>query len=635
MSSSVEQKLPTELLEQVLSFAPRDSLPSLCLTSRDFNRIATPFLYSGIDLKETHHLPALAYLMFTSPAHAALVESFIVPDSWARTEGKSRDWSWPGLKDTEVQSVLKAKSAAFTSSEEEANELYGEISSGENEDAIMAVLLACLPKLRRLDFRVSTGKAPADSKTVSPVSRNDHVDFRLLWPKIMNRLRSRCGSTKEAIRSVTSNPSQVVQLPAVSDHIDIMVRFTGPVHRYSNYTLHLANFFHLPNVRSIYGWRLGDMGDPPDLEDPKNPFATLQPRSCPVEYIELRRSQLHKDHFQLMMDATIPGKLKTFSYEIGDRSWSWCGTDHQAIMKSLQPHCESLEGLSLSYDGAYLYHDKRIRDNPGLCSFKSFVALKRLRVAPLYIWSHRTLFRQANMQRSAQEQLWSVLPENLEELWITRTHDQTRVGGHDGDFPFASNCLLPALHDVVQNKWNAFPKLRLLRIEFPLLDWKDEWFDEIASICQLAAVGGIRTTVILCDMFYEGSPFTIERPWGWNEDIEWESDVRWQPKATKGTNRECAKVWIDATQREHLAAILKDMKVRFGEENEMFRNAVSVVYELRGSSEDSRIRNLEHGYEASRDLGFPERFVDERLQKEPYWKGRGKDTILYPKSVAS
>ena len=377
------------------------------------------------------------------------------------------------------------------------------------------------------------------------------------------------------------------------------------------------------------------MGDPPDLEDPKNPFATLQPRSCPVEYIELRRSQLHKDHFQLMMDATIPGKLKTFSYEIGDRSWSWCGTDHQAIMKSLQPHCESLEGLSLSYDGAYLYHDKRIRDNPGLCSFKSFVALKRLRVAPLYIWSHRTLFRQANMQRSAQEQLWSVLPENLEELWITRTHDQTRVGGHDGDFPFASNCLLPALHDVVQNKWNAFPKLRLLRIEFPLLDWKDEWFDEIASICQLAAVGGIRTTVILCDMFYEGSPFTIERPWGWNEDIEWESDVRWQPKATKGTNRECAKVWIDATQREHLAAILKDMKVRFGEENEMFRNAVSVVYELRGSSEDSRIRNLEHGYEASRDLGFPERFVDERLQKEPYWKGRGKDTILYPKSVAS
>ena len=88
MSSSVEQKLPTELLEQVLSFAPRDSLPSLCLTSRDFNRIATPFLYSGIDLKETHHLPALAYLMFTSPAHAALVESFIVPDSWARTDGK-------------------------------------------------------------------------------------------------------------------------------------------------------------------------------------------------------------------------------------------------------------------------------------------------------------------------------------------------------------------------------------------------------------------------------------------------------------------------------------------------------------------------------------------------------------------
>ncbi|RYO32291.1 hypothetical protein AA0113_g11755 [Alternaria arborescens] len=630
MSSSVEQKLPTELLEQVLSFAPRDSLPSLCLTSRDFNRIATPFLYSGIDLKETHHLPALAYLMFTSPAHAALVESFIVPDTWARTGEKSRDWSWPGLKDTEVQSVLKAKSAAFTSSEEEANELYGKISSGESEDAIMAVLLACLPKLRRLDFRVSTGKAPADSKTVSPVSRNDHVDFRLLWPKIMNKLRSRCGFTKEANRSVTSNPSQVVQLPAVSHHIDIMVRFTGPVRRYSNYTLHLANFFHLPNVRSIYGWRLGDMGDPPDLEDAKNPFATLPPQSCPVEYIELRRSQLHKDHFQLMMDATIPGKLKTFSYEIGDRSWSWCGTDHYSIMKSLQPHYESLEGLSLSYDEAYLSHDKRIRDNAPPCSFRSFVALKRLRVAPLYIWHHRTLFRQHTWQRSSQERLCSVLPENLEELWITRTHDHiTRVGARNGEFSFVSDCLLPALHHVVQNKWSALPKLRLLRIEFPLLEWKDEWFDEIASICELAAVKGIRTTIILCDMFYEGSPFTIERPWGWNEDIEWEPDMKWQPEPTKtSSNRECAKVWIDATGQEHLAAILKDMKVRFEEEDEMFRKASGVVYELWGPSVD-------YDYYASRDLGFPERFVDERLQKEPYWKGRGKETIPYPKSVAS
>ncbi|KAG9193899.1 hypothetical protein G6011_03934 [Alternaria panax] len=560
-------------------------------------------------LKQTVNLPALAYLISTSPAHAALVRSLIVPATWEKAEDKICNWSWSRSEDSEARSVLRAKCAECTSSEEETNELYGDIQSSENKDAIMAILLTSLRKLRQLNIRFSTA--------------DDHDDFRLLWPEIMNGIRSRRYSTAESTTIVETNSSQVAQLLAVPDLVDVMVRFTGQVRRYLNYSLHLASFFHLPNLRSIYGWKLGDMGDPPDWEDPKNPFAKLRPRSCPVEFIELRCSQLHKDHFQLMLDATIPGKLKTFSYEVGSR-WSWCGTEHSAIMKSLQPHDETLEGLGLSHEDAYPYQSIKIRDKPYPCSFTSLVALKRLKIAPVYIWGHPKLIAHAMSQtpgRGSQDMLWSALPTSLEELWITRAQNQM------GNTTFVSDCLLPALKLVAQNKRSAFPKLDYLRIELPLLNWQNEWLDDLASLCQLAAIEDMETTIIVCDMFDKHGPFTIERPWGWNEDIEWE-----QTPSRNSGNRGCAKVWIDATQQEHLADILKDMKAMFEEENARYCKARDAIDKLGPSFRDGHLNNSD--YDASEGIGYPERYVDARLKKEPYWEGRGKETILHRNAAA-
>jgi hypothetical protein len=594
MSLSIEEKLPTELLEHIISLAPRTSLLNLCLTSKTLNRLAKPFLYSEIYLKETVHLPALAYLIITSPAHAALVKSIIVPRTWAATEEKFCIWSWPRSEDPDLYGVLKAKCAECTGSDEDADELYGEIQSGENEDAIMVLLLTSLPNLRRLNINCDL---------------YGHNDFVSLWRKTIRGIASRRNLSAEDTLSLPNDSRQVEHSPAMSTPIDVMV--VGADDKMSNSTDHLAAFFHLPNLRSIYGWKHGDDEAHDDLSE----FALLQPRSCPVEYVELRCAKLDVENFQHMLDATIPGKLKTLNYESGG-SWAWCRMEHPAMMQSLAPHCETLEALGLSHEDFYPYPDNEssIYDKPYPCSFTSFTALQRLKIAPLYIWGHRGLTGQEGFTAASRDMLWSALPRNLQELWITRAQNQD-PRHNSGSTAFVPQCLLPALDLVVRNKHTAFPELTHLRIELPLLDWKDEWLDGLATISRAAAAEEIETTIILCDMFSRYRPITAERDWGWNEDVKWEPTCH-------SYNRECLKVWIEATpQRQpHLTSILKDMKTRFEEERERYKEAQAKINKL---GQLCTACQLSGDYDSSQGIGLPERFVDERLGKEPYWKGRG------------
>jgi hypothetical protein len=65
----------------------------------------------------------------------------------------------------------------------------------------------------------------------------------------------------------------------------------------------------------------------------------------------------------------------------------WAEVDDTAIIGSLQPHHKMLEVLSLSHEGRYPYpvdapHGK---NKPYPCSLVPFTALKRLKLAPVYI----------------------------------------------------------------------------------------------------------------------------------------------------------------------------------------------------------------------------------------------------------
>jgi hypothetical protein len=576
MSHTIERKLPEELLDHIVSLCACSALHSLCLTSKTFHRLALPRLYSTIHLKDASNLHALAFLIFQSPAHAALVKSLVVPDNSHKWNEQAANaylaWAWAGPNNTGLRSAFRARCLEVTCSEDEANELCKKIEKGEEGDSVLALLLVNLPELRKLDISLGSGSL--------------HEDFVNLWATIGDRLRS---SATTSTATATEQP----HTKPLSVPIDIMIK--GEDTKYPNDPVYLATFMHTPNLRSIYGWKYGDEGNP---NPATNPLERLEPGSCPVECIELRTSKLHLDNYRLLLASTIPGSLKTFIYEIGC-TWAWVTIEHPAIMQGLFPHRDTLESLCLSHEDFYPFEAYGGEpEKPYPCSFTPFTALKQLKVAPLYIWGNGGFNDSVELSRpETKQKLWKALPKNLEELWITRAQHQ-KVDGQDLAIEFVPDCLIPALELVVQNKEDSFPKLKELRIELPPFVWENDWLDSLASVCVVASGYGIQTTIIFFEMCDRWSELASERLWGWNEDTWWEP-------THDSTNRESHKIWIDG-DAEDLARRLRYLKDRFKEESDGYEKANRLLYNgrnlLNTKSKESQDTLVAHYEEAVAQL---------------------------------
>jgi hypothetical protein len=526
--------LPEELLSAIVSLAGPGCLRNLCLTSKTFNRIATPHLYANVSLGQSMNSPSsnqtesptlvrFAYTIFSSPKYASLVKTVVVSDSWG-VPGEYRDVQptpWPA-SGPELSEVLQKKCAEYATTEESADDLYQKSASGENEDVILALLLVSLPKLSNLDIDFGFGE--------------DHSDFVNTTELITDRVKL----DRKLLRGFSAP-------------IDIMVKGTDD--KYPNDPTKLVLMSKVPNVRALYGWKMGDNGS--DWTAEGNPFAALKPRSCPVEYIELRCSKLHSRNLRLLLDAAIPGKLKTFNYEIGC-SWAWCIVQHSEIMASLQVHRDTLDSLGLSHEQSYPYQYGDDLEEPYPVILKPFKALTRLKIAPVYIWGDANLQDHNSWTKPATKRmLCEALPENLRELWITRAEPQGSQNPNDAAAQFIPGCLLPALQLVIQRKSQICPKLNHVRIEFPLMDWENEWIRLLALFCAEAEANEIRTTLVLTDLpGGADEEEDREQPWGWNEDVQWAECVH---------NTESPKRWIHAGKEENLGEMLLDLKTRLFE----------------------------------------------------------------------
>ncbi len=184
-------------------------------------------------------------------------------------------------------------------------------------------------------------------------------------------------------------------------------------------------------------------------------------------------------------------------------------------------------------------------------SFKPFKNLKRLKVAPVYIWGHDGFHLEEQLkQPGAKEMLWKALPSNLEELWLHRAQ-QTEARDNKCKVDFVPDCLLPALELLVQNKEEAYPNLCALRIEFELHEWKNKWLTMLASICDYAEENGIHCTIILDGKPYEDYESDVQRKWGWYEDVAFDAI---------DFNQEPEKVYIVAREEKSVEKTLKKMK---------------------------------------------------------------------------
>jgi hypothetical protein len=543
---SIERMLPEELLANIISSASPNTLPDLARTSKTLNRITTPYLYSNITLgggdgdQDTFALVPFAYTIFTAPKVPFLVNSIVVNEWYASQEEECEDATsdkteWPVPEDQEVEKVLRKVCARYTCSDTETDELYKKVKSGRNEDAILVLLLASLPKVKRLDFSF----AEADKYPV----------FVSVLELVTARFKSEDNLQLNSTEDIASSKPRSDPAIMFAAPVDIMIKGTSD--KYPSNPDVLAAFFNLPNLHAIYAWRIGDSEMAEHEEE--NACSRLKPRSCPVEYIEVRFSKLHKDDLKFLMNATIPGKLKVFNYEIGG-VWTWVTLKIPAIMESLEPHHDTLEYLGLSHESDFYPFDLDDPDDEShpVC-FTPFKALKYLKVAPVFIWGDEGLEDITKTRRPENlEIFWKALPASLEDLWLTNAEQVTR--SKDGAAgKFVPDCLLPALELIVQKKSEAFPNLRRLRIEFELKSWQSDFFETLAFLVKVANADGIQITVILDD--WPGSPIVEveERNWGWNEDVQWGECFG---------NQGYRKKWINATEEPDLGQTLRDAKSR-------------------------------------------------------------------------
>ncbi|PVI00151.1 hypothetical protein DM02DRAFT_614577 [Periconia macrospinosa] len=302
--------------------------------------------------------------------------------------------------------------------------------------------------------------------------------------------------------------------------------------KYSGPPAHVAAFLLLPNLRALYAWKAGD-SETKDEDDPDAFFSNLPPRSISVEAVELRCAKLFHKHFSSLLSALTPGKLKTFQYEIGN-SWAWTIVHHGRIMEALKPHYGTLENLELSHEDFYPYEYEGDDDilNIVPVSFRAFEKLRKLKVAPVYIWGHEKIRQGENGENTGEplkanpevtkpenrEMLWKALPSTLEELGIMRADNAGRDESH------ISSLVLPALHILLDHASESFPLLKQIYVSFSTQDQTLEWLTDLHSLAVRAGNLGITVLIEITNCGYTfDSP--AERRWGWYEDVEWEECI--------------------------------------------------------------------------------------------------------------
>jgi hypothetical protein len=366
----------------------------------------------------------------------------------------------------EWEEMLKNKCREYTIDSAEADLVFEMLDCGKDEDAVLALVLASLPKLERLRFTdMHRGYILRDTGT--------HTNFGRVVEIIARQAR------------INNNPSTAKIFPATVFRTALDITVSGRF-RTSLDGIHLDPFFHLPNLRSISASdiRTTDRG----TQSMDVPFSDLHPRSCPATHIEILLSSIRHHDLQRLLDATIPGKLKVFKHMIDVTQFSshdqFQRTIHDMI-RGFKAHYDTLEALSITDRCKWHIENWKASKEFFALSFVSFSVLKRLDITPMFIWNY-DFYEYDGDDKSVQndpESLWKALPKTLEELRIT---DADGVGwdpwclGNEKDYLTdvireIPSYLLPALILVMANKAKAFPMLRKLEIQSLQPIWKARW----------------------------------------------------------------------------------------------------------------------------------------------------------------
>ncbi|KAF2473123.1 uncharacterized protein BDR25DRAFT_341294 [Lindgomyces ingoldianus] len=465
--------LPVELISRILeNVSSKTTLKNATLCSRQWYDIAIPHLYCQIDVGEGHQdegvVRSLTILFLRNAKLAAHVRHFSIRPAFddGPVEQKTPEDSVEAIlaQKADLEDEIKAAVKVASQSDEE-HAKWLELMGTEDEDCLLALLLPRFTNLETLDLEI-------------PISPN-YID-RMLW---------RVGRGEQPF----DNEPTFARLNSIAwFHIDSKYGGSLP-----------AGCFTLPSARAIYLHRMGSS----DGDDPDKKLSQIEHGTSGCTHLEMHDCRLNDPDIKNII--TVPKKLSTFIYEIGWGHLSYCSVNFQPLRDALEAHQSCLEDLWLDYshDGIEWLDD--MDGVSSMASFKHFSNLKRLRIAPDFIFGGNLSLEEQG-EESRQKLLLEFLPLNVETLHITHGDQYEEM-------------LYKALEHLLTNKESCLPDLRKLTFETSLAKVEKDRGDRLAAILQLAEKVGLPVTLLnnWGDAKYSNYDSRVERKWGMDEDIEW------------------------------------------------------------------------------------------------------------------
>ena len=467
-------EIPIEALSRIFSFVEnKKTLRNLMLSSKNFQKIATPHLYSHLEFLDSdfdHGFDAfrpLTCLFLRKPElarnvrHLALRGSF---DDGAGGYGKGQKIEL----DPEIRSAIVASSQ---SKEEEAQWLE-DASDQSNEDSILSLLLPTLTNLRSFDVEM-------------PLS-----------PRYVPRQLERIGRRQHPF---DKNPSLTMLTDIMIAHRD---------NKYGLYTDSIGCAFYLPAIKNLYLHRIGSADGSDPAEETADPLKNIEDGSSSVTSIDMHDCKLSPGDFASFMRA--PKALTSFCYELGWGHLSYTSYKFPQMREELERHKSTLRDLWIDYvvDGIEWLSDSSDMDvTTPMRSFADFTALKRVTFAMVFLFGEEPEESTENENR-----LVEALPPQVEYVKLTHTEDGPDVA-------------IAALETLVVQKAGKFPELKHVEIECCPED-VDDRIKRFQKLKQLAENEKGLNFVVRhspVDSEPDADSKRVERKWGFDEDVEWKT----------------------------------------------------------------------------------------------------------------
>ena len=450
--------LPEEIISCIISHVDPKSLSEISLCSKSLQRITLPYLYRhitlsrkeavrkrygywGYQLRRYRYLRYLTSLFLRKPYYASLVRCLTILDGSDDVAESSEDVTkrsiWVGL--TEGEEVIKTAIKASSHSKEEEYMWLRDVGRPDNDDALLAIMLPTLVRLRKLDLKNMEGM------------------------NYFERTIARIGYGEK--------PFDIQ--PALSLLTDIVHTEHNAYHKDSAMSpKYIGLLLLLPAIQFIHAY-LGRHYI--DGDDSEIILATLPTSSSGLTHLELLDSIVPSDNLLHILRASK--NLKTFIYEARSSASAY-GFSTPVLQEALKPAEKCLTNLWLD---CYEYSDSFFASTEAVkpMNFSSFTSLMSLHVQSVFLFGDPAAGGSEDDQKRL---LRGVFPHQLKILEIV----------HRGHSP--AN-LLVGLKDLFQEKQagNKIADLERLAVVPGGLVWQDFWDDILTMLPAAEKMGVVMT----------------------------------------------------------------------------------------------------------------------------------------------